>query len=682
MSEPKKSSNVIPIDAREAVDPPKSITRRQLINRLNFINFQDGTISAVFQHSANRMNISVAVKPQPCCDEHLKCFWDKPESVLPRLDFYVFSHLSLEATGREIRFAPELVDIDQTGMLFRLQDNGIESIRQNDIDLPCHGIQAQLIQHGAHFRGRLRRFNAARFVVELTAPPPQTFQWIQNESPVHVIFSNNDETLYTGECKLIDQRIEGSRGTFTLEPNADRLRRFEHREFRSERHSLVPSPHLFFRHPFSGALTQCTVMDVSGAGFCVEEVSFESALPAGLILPSVKLDFAGMFQFSCKVQVVYRNPRGDDEKGKSGKVFCGLAILDIHIDDHTKLMALINHVDNQNCYVCNQVDLDALWDFFFETGFIYPEKYVFLRENKDRIKRTYEKLYNQPSTIARHFTYQEGARILGHVAMLRFYHNAWMIHHHAGNTAVSPRAGLEVLRQIGYFTYNCHRLHAIHMDYLICYFRPENKFPARVFGRIAKNIADPKGCSLDCFAYYHYRHDPMEERPFPPGWEIEETDPNDLHTLGYFYEERSGGLLTDALDLVPQKLEMSGLSEEYHRLGFRRERYVFSLKKNGMVRALIIANQSNVGMNLSDLTSAINIIAIEPEALTREVLNRTLHHVAELYDFMEIPVLMYPDKCLEALRINGEKRYNLWILKMSFSDHYFRHLNRMLRFVK
>jgi hypothetical protein len=682
MSEPKKSSNVIPIDARETLDLPKSITRRQLTNRLNFINFQDSTISAVFHHSANRRDISIAVKPQPCFDEHLTCFWEKPESVLPRLDFYVFSHLSLEAADREIRFAPELVDINETGLLFRLQDNGIESIKQNTLDLPCHGIQAQLIQHGAHFRGRLRRFNATRFVVELTAPPPQMFQWIQNESPVHVIFSNKEETLYTGECKVTGQQIEGSRGTFTLEPSADRFRRFEHREFRSERHRLVPSPHLFFRHPFSGALVQCTVMDVSGAGFCVEEVSFDSALPAGLIIPSVKLDFAGMFQFSCKAQVVYRNPCNDDEKDKGGKVLCGLAILDIRIEDHTKLLALINHAENQNCYVCNQVDLDSLWNFFFETGFIYPEKYVFLRENKDRIKRNYEKLYNRPSTIARHFTYQEGSRILGHIAMLRFYQSAWMIHHHAGNTLASPRAGLEVLRQIGHFGYNCHRLHAIHMDYLLCYFRPENKFPARVFGRIAKNIGNPKGCSVDCFAYYHYRKKNLDQRPLPPGWELEETNGEDLQTLGCFYEERSGGLMTEALDLLPEKMELSGLSEEYHRLGFRRERYVFSLKKNGLIRALVVANQSNVGMNLSDLTSAINIIAVEPEALTVDVLDRTLHHVAELYNLAEIPVLMYPEKFPENLPIKIEKRYNLWIMKISFSDHYFRHLNRMLRFVK
>ncbi len=682
MSEPKKSSNVIPIDASEAAGPPKAITRRQLINRLNFINFQDGAISAVFHHSANRRKISVAVKPQPCCDEHLKCLWEQPESVLPRLNFYIFSHLSLEAANREIRFAPELVDINETGMLFRLQEHGIETISQKDIDLPCHGIQAQLFQHGAHLRGRLHRFHATRFVVDLTAPPPQTFQWIQNESPVHVIFNNNDETLYTGECRIIDQKIEGSRGTFTLEHSADRLRRFEHREFRSERHRLVPSPHLFFRHPFSGAPIQCSVVDVSGAGFCVEEVSFESALPAGLIIPSVKLDFAGMFQFSCKAQVVYRTLRGDDENDKNGKVLCGLAVLDIRIEDHTKLMALINHADNQNCYVCNQVDLDVLWDFFFETGFIYPEKYVFLRENKERIKRTYEKLYNRPSTIARHFTYQEGAKILGHIAMLRFYQDAWMIHHHAGNTLVSPRAGLEVLRQIGHFGYNCHRLQAIHMDYLICYFRPENKFPARVFGRIAKNIANPKGCSMDCLAYYHYRKKPVDQRPLPPGWELEETGTEDLEIFGCFYEERSGGLMTDALDLVSQKLEMSALSEEYHRLGFRRERYVFSLKKNGLIRALIMANQSNIGINLSDLTSAVNIIAIEPEALTRDVLDRTLHHVAELYDLAEIPVLVYPDTCPEHLRINIEKRYNLWIMKICFSDHYFRQLNRMLRFIK
>jgi hypothetical protein len=75
--------------------------------------------------------------------------------------------------------------------------------------------------------------------------------------------------------------------------------------------------------------------------------------------------------------------------------------------------------------------MDALWNFFFDTGFIYPEKYAFFQANKEAIKKTYERLYSQSPHVARHFICQEKGAILGHMAMVRFYENSWLIHHHA-----------------------------------------------------------------------------------------------------------------------------------------------------------------------------------------------------------------------------------------------------------
>ena len=68
---------------------------------------------------------------------------------------------------------------------------------------------------------------------------------------------------------------------------------------------------------------------------------------------------------------------------------------------------MLHQVQNRNSYVCNDLDLDALWDFLFETGFIYPKKYALIHANKEQIKQTYQKLYTRSPEIARHFVYQE-----------------------------------------------------------------------------------------------------------------------------------------------------------------------------------------------------------------------------------------------------------------------------------
>ena len=411
----------------------------------------------------------------------------------------------------------------------------------------------------------------------------------------------------------------------------------------------------------------------------MEEDDPDAVFLPGMILPQVEVNFAGSFRFSCKVQVVYRRPLSSPDTGS--RVKCGLALLDISAEDHNKLLGLLPHAKNKHCYVCNRVDLDVLWDFFFETGFIYPQKYAFILSNKEKIKETYERLYNGDSIIARHFTYQNNEQILGHIAMLRFYDKAWMIHHHAGNTAASARAGLDVLNQIGRYILDSHRLHSIHMDYMLCFFRPQNKFPSRVFGRITRNINDPDGSSIDTFAYFHFQRSRANQQKLPSGWELGPIQNDDLLSLKYFYEEISGGLMIEVLNLEPETKEMGALISEYEHLGLRRERHLFALKKNSRLTAVIIANISDVGLNLSDLTSSLSVIVIDPSAITRTVIEDALQLVSELYTQEEVPVMMYPDRCAEDMAIPVEKLYNLWIMKTEYSDHYFRHLKRLLKFV-
>ena len=115
------------------------------------------------------------------------------------------------------------------------------------------------------------------------------------------------------------------------------------------------------------------------------------------------------------------------------------------------MLAMLHQVQDKNSYICNDLDLDALWDFLFETGFIYPKKYALIHNSKEQIKQTYEKLYTRSPEIARHFVYQDNGVILGHMAMLRFWQNSWLIHHHAARKSALNKAGLIVLDQIGRF---------------------------------------------------------------------------------------------------------------------------------------------------------------------------------------------------------------------------------------
>jgi hypothetical protein len=236
-----------------------------------------------------------------------------------------------------------------------------------------------------------------------------------------------------------------------------------------------------------------------------------------------------------------------------------------------------------------------------------------------------------------------------------------------------------VLDQIGRFINDSHRLGSIQMNFVFCYFRPENKFPSRVFGGVTENTKDPKGCSLDTFAYFHYQKIFNKELKVPEPWKLMKTQPEDLMELKNFYEHSSGGLMLNALELEQSSENLDELSKEYQQLGLKRERHLISLKKDGRVKAIVMINISDIGLNLADLTSTLQVIVVDSDEFTREIFHLMVSELSAKFDQDDIPVLLYPVEYAENHSIPYEKRYNLWVLNMQYTDHYFRHLKGLFK---
>ena len=647
----------------------KSVGKRALVNKLNYLNFQDSTILITLKHVRYGSTISLSAKPLPCSGDRLDCVWDDVPNIERILTAFSFQSF-LIADGRKFLLVePEVTGMTDQGISFNLPESCREVVSRKAKRHPAKGISARLIQNGAEFHGALRDFNAVSFRIELKADAPRTFYWIDAASPVHLSFSAGEKTFYSGECRIIRQSFSDTTGTFVLEPLHHQLRRFKPKEYRAARQELVPSPHIVFKHPLSNTFVSLRVVDLSSSGFSVEEDEGNSVLLPGLILAEMEISFNDSFRIGCSAQVVYRNPVGEGNGG--GLVRCGLAILDMAIADHVRLMALLHQAADANSYLCARVDMDALWSFFFETGFIYPEKYASLQESKEEMKLTYERLYNQHPGIARHFIYQNRGKILGHMAMVRFYENSWLIHHHAASKSDTTKAGLTVLNQISRYVNDINHLRSAHLNYVFCYFRPDNKFPNRVFGEFAIKLNDLQGCSLDTFAYFHHRPVSGRDQKLPAQWALANAQSADLEELHGFYQQESGGLMVKAFDLGAEGAGHDRLVEEYRDLGFRKERHLFALKKGGELKALIMANITDIGLNMSNLTSCATVIVLD-EAMPRSVLDGALSTVAAKYGRDDVPVLVYPVSYAERESLPSEKMYSLWVLNLHYLDHYFK----------
>jgi hypothetical protein len=652
----------------------KKLSKKHLINTLNYINFQDGTILINFKHLKYDNILSLHAKPQPCLENTLDCRWIQTEGLSQKLRSYKFLNFLINDGQKMILVKADVRRISEEGINFDLPETcyevGFRKVKRH----PCAGIHIELIQNGVLFSGFLLDFSAVSFRIEISTEPPQSFQFINPESTVHIIFKNGKDTLYSGECRIIRQTFGQKTRTLALEPVIDKLCRFKHKEYRSSRHKLLPSPTIIFRHPLTQKMITLEVDDLSGSGFSVEEYYENSLLLPGMIIQELYIEIVHDFKIRCKVQVVYRNVYKTYENETYAK--CGMAILDMDIQDQVRLSSLLHRVANRKSSVCTMVDLDALWKFFFEVGFVYPEKYAFIHANREKFKETYKKLYVQCPAIARYFIYQDKGIIQGHISMLRFYENTWLFHHHAATGAGFSRAGLVVLDQIGRYVNDFYCLYSTHMNFVICYFRPENRFPNRVFGGYTRSLNNPKGSSLDTFAYFHFLRT-SQQRDMRGSWTLTKTQPEDLSELQSFYEHVSGGLMLHALDLEPGMIDCDELNKEYQRFGFKRERHLFSLKKDGTIKAVIMVTLSDVGLNLSNLTNCIHVFVIDSDNLPSDILYAGLSQLSHYYEQEEIPILLYPVSYTEIQPIACEKIYNLWSINTQYTDLYLKYIESL-----
>jgi len=660
---------------------PESTTifgKRYLANILNYINFQDRTVLVNLKHNKYATTISLKATPLPCAGDRLDCVWT--EITAPGIFVsHTFDNLVITHGKKCLLVNSEVISINEQGISLLLPETCSELSARKVKRQPSTGVQVLITQNSAIFKGSLLDYSSKSFRTQVTSDSPQVFQWINSAAPVSLHLYADNELLYSGECMIIRQFLEQTTGIFVLAAVNYRFQRFKPKEFRSSRYSLVPSPNLVFVHPFTGKNVQLKTIDLSGSGFSVEENAGNSMLFAGLILPELELSFAHSFRITCRAQVVYRNTSSNGEK--DGVVKCGLTILDMAMDDQMKLLSLLHQTDNRNSYFNTSVDMDVLWNFFFETGFIYPEKYAFFQTNKSEVKRLYELLYNHNPGIARHFIHQEKGAILGHISMVRCYENSWLIHHHAASKKESLKAGITVLKQISCYANDLNHLHSAHMKYLFSYFRPDNKFPNRVFGGFAKELNDPGGCSLDKFAYFHYRQLKVDQTLLHEPWRLTDTRPEDLSELKHFYKHVSGGLMVDAFDLQPGTVLQDGLAKEYQRLGFKKEKHLYSLLKEGELKAFILVNVTDIGLNMTNLTNCATVIVID-ESIDRYFIESTLSHVVGEYDHQEMPVLIYPVSYAERESIAYEKIYTLCVLNLEYLDQYFKFCNTFFSSIK
>ncbi|MDA3941566.1 MAG: PilZ domain-containing protein [Spirochaetia bacterium] len=659
---------------------PDSIDLEQLINKLNYINFQGGSLTSVFRHKNYNRSISLDTKPGVCMGSDLSCFWPDRDNLQEEIRNYRLLKIYIDDGISTVVVNPEDVNLDHEGFTVQLPEKNVLKPSRKTRRHSVESIQAQLIQNGVLYRGLLIDFTPDSFRIEIQSKIMHTANTFNPDTSITVTLISNQQIKFSGECLISRTSLEKNAVSYIVKPKYNQIQRFKAREYRSLRQKLVPSPNIVFIHPFTGSRVDLPVYDLSGAGFSVEEDERTSLLLPGMIISLLEIVFSTGMKLTCKCQVLYRNEiSGNDHENT---FLTGFSIVDMSTYDHTQLLSIIFLADNGNIHLGKDLDPDALWRFLFESGFIYPAKYSHMKDHKEEIKSTYKKMYTNSPDIAQHITYQEKGEILGHVSILRTYENTWLMHHHAASNITNKGAGLYVMEQMSSYAYNANKIESLHMDYLLCYYRPENKFPNRIFGGTAESIDNPKGCSIDKFAFMKFEANPEKFFDDLDIWSLEESNNEDLLNLESCYEEISGGLMLNAMDILPNNSGSISVIKAYEKLQFKREIILYSLKKEGELVAVLIADIADTGLNMSELSNCIKVLILQGDNLPKETLDLSINEIIKKHYNNFGHVLLFPDTYADKNTMEYEKRYNMWIISLDQSDAYFKYLNKLLRFIK
>lgn len=651
----------------------KEVSKKQLVNALNYINFKEETVSLIFDDSSAGTQICLEAYPMPVLSDYpVFLFRHSPPAGLQASEL---TRLIIPNGTGHIQVEPHLHAASAKGLSIGLPETSRHIQGPPRDTLSSAGIRVRFHQKGLVFKGSLICLEPDSFQVRLSPLSSQYLMGITPKAVLRLTFIKENTILFEtdarlmGEEKLTDGISLHFKAVESTPPPADA------KQFGNKAFQLIPAPDFVFSHPLTHTMHSLVIDSLSAVGLTC--TLHEESLPLlpGMTLENAAISLGDVYTLPLTARVT-KYKTSLNEKGEK-RSLCSIQFLNMDPEIHRKLQTMIHKSENRNIRISMPIDPDDLWRFFFETGFIYKNKYRLFLKNKEKIKKTYQALYSAPTEVTRHVTYQEKGRTMGHVSMLRYAERAWLFHHHAALKGTSIKAGLEILNHIIHYIYDSLWLKSAGMDYLICYFRPENAFPNFFFNGFTKKLGNPKACSADLFAYLYFRRPMDTKKRLPTGWTLETATEEDLVSFAASYEKTSGGLLVDALDLFEREAPAHVLTARFRKAGLKKERQIWAIRHHNRHAALVIVNTSDVALNMSELTNCIKVCITRPEVLTKEVLTQALNHLAGHYETTKIPVLVHPFSWVESSGFHFQKRYFFWVFNTQFSDHYMQHLNEI-----
>jgi hypothetical protein len=247
----------------------------------------------------------------------------------------------------------------------------------------------------------------------------------------------------------------------------------------------------------------------------------------------------------------------------------------------------------------NAIAVPELFALYERTGFLYPDKAARLTPHIEQVKENWRRMFCGGESLLYVLTAGDQERGRASLAVWRTTHQGWMSQHlvsennpYASRAVMLAGSAASILKGVDESYQN--------------WFRPENRFPARVFGSMVQTIGE----SLSSVQRHSYFFLPKSlALPYVGGVRIVAYNSSHKEALCAVASAARGKVYVAAEELAGD-VEFRAIDELYRRVGLRRTRHVWLAYKGNKEEPVgaAIAYRGPLGLNFSYLENRCDLV--------------------------------------------------------------------------
>jgi len=320
----------------------------------------------------------------------------------------------------------------------------------------------------------------------------------------------------------------------------------------------------------------------------------------------------------------------------------------------------------------NHLDVHQLFGLYERTGFLYPAKAARLHPHMDLVRENWRRLLQAGDSLLYVLTAGDNQMGCASISVWRSTFRGWTSQHLVSENPLASRAVILA----GSASSMLKGVDESHQNW----FRPENRFPSRVFGSMVQSIGDHLA-SVQRHMYFAVSRKSI--LPVDKRFRIVPYDPSHHEALIAIASLVRGSVYVTAEDFV-NDVGLDAVNEIYRSVDLKRTRQIWLAYRGQKEEPIgaVIAYRGPLGVNLSFIESRCDILLHPtlPESDTEAVVSSMLHAASQAYvdfELEEMPVIVDEVAASAMHRIGAEflRHYCQGIWLKDGQPRFYRHVD-------